>query len=39
MLQNIKVVDEYGYQSNLYPMPIKTDLSEQQLQEFLRVFF
>lgn len=39
ILQNIKVVNEYGYQSNLYPMPIKTDLSEQQLWEFLRGFF
>lgn len=34
ILQNIKVVDEYGYQSNLYPMPIKTDLSEQKLRVF-----
>lgn len=30
ILQNIKVVEEYGYQSNLYIMPIKTDLSEQK---------
>lgn len=38
ILQNIKVVEEYGYQSNLYIMPIKTDLSEQKFWEFLRVF-
>lgn len=39
IVQNIKVVKEYGYQSNLDIMPIKTDLSEQKFWEFLRVFF
>lgn len=39
ILQNIKVVEEYGYQSNLYIMPIKADLSVQKFWEFLRNFF
>lgn len=39
ILQNIKVVEEYGYQSSLYIMPIKADLSVQKFWEFLRNFF
>lgn len=39
ILQNIKVEEEYGYQSNLYIMPIKTDLFMQKFWEFLSVFF